>query len=452
MDDTSYPTIKGFTFASQLGKGGNGKVFCVWTDEDDPQEQALKVLDTEMMHPELRERFAREVRILSSLSHPSVIPILKHDLDAHEPWFTMPIAAHDLGVSVEQHTLSDDDKRRIFSQVLSGVQYAHSKGVIHRDINPSNVLMMKNGRICVSDFGLSRNLQTHSANLTAVMTGRGTAGYVAPEQWQDAHNVDFRTDIYALGGLLYFMTTGVQPLFYEITLVPVMYRKIVDRCRQNNPDDRYSSVALLREDFEVIWTHFDNESIKPSDFIVAINHLAQYSTETTKLVVERYRTGCEDWSLVRATLSAWSQDAIEAAYEADKETTTKIASIVLEHIPRDVDFHFLDVVSLFARNVFEVASNHEDRDLQLMTLRALIREGSRFHRWNLGRQFAFLSGLPRAKEDQAIFEQAIELEISSAPFVLEYVYNEELKAFIEARIPSPPDPTLYIGFEEESPF
>jgi eukaryotic-like serine/threonine-protein kinase len=175
-----------YTVTRQIGVGGAGvvdEVFSIYTDE----YLAMKRLSRDsLLHDESVRRFQREVKILMSLSHPNIFPIIDADLDCDEPWFVMPLADSNMKDIIPSGGLSEDVALSILNDVINGLAYAHNEGVVHRDIKPQNVLIINEIPI-LSDFGLGRILDSETLTLTVTGAGRGTEGYVAPEQWTDFH-------------------------------------------------------------------------------------------------------------------------------------------------------------------------------------------------------------------------------------------------------------------------
>jgi eukaryotic-like serine/threonine-protein kinase len=110
----------------------------------------------------------------------------------------MPLARGSLRKLLTKRSVNVDEAVGIFRQILSGMEFAHSEGVLHRDLKPENVLFI-DGRWPIADFGLSRRVLSGSTTITMTNVGMGTWAYGAPEKFLDAHSVDERADIYALG-------------------------------------------------------------------------------------------------------------------------------------------------------------------------------------------------------------------------------------------------------------
>ena len=201
---------------AKLGQGGMGAVFLAHDDKLD-RKVAIKMLPPHSVDdPDAVARFRREARALAQLSHPGIIQAYDSETDdAGRHFLVMEFVA---GTSLdkvlrEQGKVTPPLAADYVYQAAQAMQHAHARGLIHRDLKPSNLLLTPDGRIKVLDLGLARFLQDQIRDpaQTREGTGMGTPDYAAPEQFRDAHNVDQRADIYALGCTLYHLLAGRVP-------------------------------------------------------------------------------------------------------------------------------------------------------------------------------------------------------------------------------------------------
>lgn len=199
-------------------------------------------------------RFRREVQIQSQLQHPNIVPILVSELDTNMLWFAMPLALSNMAREMPRLTEDRSLLRRVFSQILAGMEHAHEHKVIHRDLKPENILWFEESVIGISDFGLGKLLDINETMLTLTGQSFGSIAYMAPEQLESTKHADKRADIYALGKLLYKALTGDLHILLDITAEKIdpAYRELILTSTANNPEDRYQTVTAMREAFEAI--------------------------------------------------------------------------------------------------------------------------------------------------------------------------------------------------------
>ncbi|HOD84379.1 MAG: Serine/threonine-protein kinase PknL [Planctomycetes bacterium ADurb.Bin126] len=251
-----------------IGDGGFGTVYsCLHTDTS--RAYAIKIIKTDKIHDhEVRQRFIREMRALKAIKHPHVICLHEENLDSEEelPAFIMDLAvtslheymmqrSREMGDSVARPLLRRVDAVTVFTQVLSAVAALHkaTPRIIHRDINPRNVLLMPDGVWVLADFSLAKFL--HSAPVTtafATQSGQAwaTEGYAAPEQYRDFKHVDERGDVFSLGVLLWeLFSSAWPPRRTEALMLPPALEPICAKATSWELKDRYACVAELEEAF-----------------------------------------------------------------------------------------------------------------------------------------------------------------------------------------------------------
>ena len=263
-------TISHYRILSQLGEGGMGVVYKA---EDAKLERsvALKFLASHLVQDgELRKRFEREAKAAASLNHPNICTV--HEIDEAEgkTFISMAlIEGEPLDERIEHGPLKITEAVDIALQIAKGLEAAHEKGVVHRDVKPANVMVDEKGQVTVMDFGLA--LLTEGSKLTKLDTTVGTVAYMSPEQAQGME-VDYRTDAWALGCVLYEMISGQRPflgqydqaLLYEIvnqqpepltglrTGVPIELELLVAKCLAKEAGQRYQTTADLIVDLETL--------------------------------------------------------------------------------------------------------------------------------------------------------------------------------------------------------
>jgi serine/threonine-protein kinase len=246
----------------ELGRGGMGIVYLA-RDVSLDRMVAIKLLPPDLAHSgELRSRFLREARTAAQLSHPHIVPI--HAVEEHDAlvFFVMELVdGETLGARIRRGgPLGPAEAMRLMQEVAWALAHAHSRGIIHRDIKPDNILIERDtGRALVTDFGIARATEAHTPAGGIVV---GTPQYMSPEQSR-GESMDGRSDLYSLGATFFFALTGrlpidaptaaalvarigtdVAPTVTSVrSVVPAPLARAVDRCLRRDAADRYASAA-----------------------------------------------------------------------------------------------------------------------------------------------------------------------------------------------------------------
>ena len=291
MRDLIGRTLGHYRVVDKIGEGGMGEVYRAH-DERLDREVAIKVLPASVAHdPERIARFEREAKAVARLDHPNILAI--HDFGT-EDGVTYSVTELLDGETLRERLASGPVGWRkaaeIGASIADGLAAAHGAGIIHRDLKPDNIFITSDGRVKILDFGLARDVaaaapdETHSPTVSrytdpgAVM---GTAGYMSPEQVR-GELADARSDIFALGSVLYEMATGCrafardtaaetmtailreQPEDFDLTggVVAPELRRIITRCLEKNPEERFQSARDLAFDLRSIATQAGAEGTR----------------------------------------------------------------------------------------------------------------------------------------------------------------------------------------------
>src|SRR2546421_12099865 len=261
-----------YEILEEIGRGGMGVIYRARQQHSRRIVAVKRILAHEVNSHETLARFRREAEAVASLDHPNILPI--HEVSESEeglPFFSMKYAT---GGSLRSAASALRNKPRecvqLMAKVTRGIAYAHGKGVLHRDLQPGNILLDENGEPMVSDFGLAKWLD-QSSDLTRTLETLGTPGYIAPEQAESrAADLTSAADIYSLGAILFYLLTG-RPPFVGANVLTVIHQAavtpaprlhllapsadrdletIVARCLESAPNMRYQSAGSLAEDLE----------------------------------------------------------------------------------------------------------------------------------------------------------------------------------------------------------
>src|SRR5579859_5504757 len=254
-----------------IGKLGEGGIATVYRAEqlNIQREVAIKVMKTQDAQGDFLHRLEREAATIARLSHPHIVKLFDYGQENGITYLVMElITGGSLADLIRTGALSPFDANRILQQLASALDYAHREGIIHRDLKPHNVLMDSNGNALLTDFGLARLVQSTSI-LTQSGTIVGTPAYMAPEQWTGGI-IDARTDVYALGMILFETLIGQVPFNGETPYrmmhmhinenppflqslnseFPPSFDDVVLRSLEKNPSRRFESAGAMADAFQ----------------------------------------------------------------------------------------------------------------------------------------------------------------------------------------------------------
>jgi len=272
-------TISHYKILSKLGEGGMGVVYKA-EDLKLGRPVALKFLSSSIVDDKTRQRFIHEARAASALEHPNICAI--HEIDETpegQMFIVMPCyEGESLQAKIERGALKFDEAAEIAIQVASGLAKAHEKGIIHRDIKPGNIFMTSDGLAKIVDFGLAK--LSGRTKLTRTAATPGTVSYMSPEQLRGG-DIDQRSDIWALGVVLYEMITGETPfkgeyeqaVSYSIVNeapkpvrslrpdAPVEAERLIEKTLSKDPNGRYQKTTELLSALQSLKKRLESSSV-----------------------------------------------------------------------------------------------------------------------------------------------------------------------------------------------
>ncbi len=262
-------TVGPYRILGQLGQGGMATVYKAYHAALD-RTVALKAMHPAFMEdPNFLARFQREAQVVARLEHPNIVPI--YDFAEHEnrPYLVMKyIEGETLKARLARGPIAEDEILPIVESLTSALTHAHTQGILHRDVKPSNVLLASSQQIYLADFGLARIAEAGASTLSSdVMLG--TPQYISPEQAMGKQELDARTDIYSFGVMLYEMVTGQVPfsadtpysIIHDHIYTPLPLPRAINpkvsegvervllKALAKERDDRFGDVADLGEAF-----------------------------------------------------------------------------------------------------------------------------------------------------------------------------------------------------------
>lgn len=264
-----------------IGAGGMAVVYRAHDRKHD-RPVAVKVMRPEIAAAVGKERFLSEISIAARLQHPHILPLIDSGDADGMLYYVMPFLDGETLAQrlAREKQLSINESMRITTEVVSALRYSHERGILHRDIKPSNV-MLTGGHAVVMDFGIARAMNDASSRLTSTGMLVGTPAYMAPESIDG--KVDTRSDIYAVGCILYEMLAGSPPfsgptaqsiLLRHLTHpvpalsasrsdVPRHLELVVMRALEKKPDDRFQDMPMLLAELQLAATGASSSRAMP---------------------------------------------------------------------------------------------------------------------------------------------------------------------------------------------
>ncbi|MBD3298644.1 MAG: protein kinase, partial [candidate division Zixibacteria bacterium] len=369
--------VSHYKIIENIGVGGMGEVYLA-DDTRLNRRVAIKFVSPQIAaDPNQRARFMREVQAVAALNHENIVHIYEVAEYQNRAYCVMEyVEGRSLRDVIRENLVSYDDIVRIGMGIASGLEAAHSLGIVHRDVKPANIVLDRNGRVRILDFGLAK--RSTDPDLTMVGSTLGTVSYMSPEQAQ-GKDADLRSDIFSFGIVLYHLTTRRLPFkraFDAATLTAIVndpppplteYRpdaltglqRIIDRLLEKKVDKRYQSMTEVRRDLEQLADDLRTGNTGPTPtprkgrktaiwigvvVLVAINgavgwHLLQSlreskptqpATSATTTQAEREQTLPPDTTTMATTPDTMSTDGAEDEEPAPIDSSSILAAMEAE--------------------------------------------------------------------------------------------------------------------------
>ncbi|MCP3960558.1 MAG: serine/threonine protein kinase [bacterium] len=358
-----------YRVVSEVGRGGFGIVYRAF-DRRLGRDIAIKRLSSPAEpDSELRARFEREARILASLDHPNIVPVFDAGLDDDHPYIAMKlIAGRSLSHTLQKGPRKEIEVLQIIRQVAAGLGHAHSRGIVHRDVKPSNILEDEDGRIFLADFGLSSGAFHPKITQRGAMIG--TLGYMAPEALSG--ECTEKSDIYSLGAVLYEMIFGEncftaddpRILFWKIcsetpalisspppetsAQVLAMLRHLLDKDPAHRPD----GIEEVRAEIELLLEPVADRGV--SNATASLVRAGAVRSESPAKAILKLESDAEELSrLSQSSLPSLNRllqpltnfifdasrllERLRRAHDLGEEPTFHALTLSLLHLARDVE-------------------------------------------------------------------------------------------------------------------
>ena len=254
-----------FEIERELGRGGAARVFLA--REPGGRRVALKVLHPELLASSAADRFLREIRLAGTLDHPNIAPLLGSGEQGWAVYYTMAyVEGPSLRERLTTGPLGLDETRRLAADLLSALEHAHERGIVHRDVKPENIVLSSAGAVLL-DFGIARAVEQIGAEqLTRSGITLGTSSYMSPEQVQGLRVLGPPTDLYALACVLFECLAGRPPFVHGnefmvlrqhltdsppnlaafVPGLPPGLAQAIERALAKAPEDRWQSAGAMR--------------------------------------------------------------------------------------------------------------------------------------------------------------------------------------------------------------
>jgi serine/threonine protein kinase len=386
-----HPVVLGHRFQLEDPLGGGGFAI-VYRARDlstgDGTRVAVKVLqEAPALDPETVARFQRELRLLTGLDDPHVMPVIASGTDDRLGlWYAMPLAQGSLADVVSSIQGTTELIVGTMRHVCAGLAYIHSRGVLHRDLKPENVLRARPGSWALADFGLARAVAETSVGLTVTADAMGTAFYTAPEQWKDAKRVDRRADIYSAGKVLQALVTGSKPVDDDIP--PGVLRPVIRKAISQDPRSRYATAVELLTAIEdavatpVLPGRWETPEEKKNRLRARLGGPRTVDESALRELVEWAETADpNDYTAMgelATTMSFLSADSVRWWWARDHHAFTRVFEAFADRLRGGFRFEDCDALANFARYAVTVTG---DGIILRETVRSLALLGTRHNRW-----------------------------------------------------------------------
>lgn len=363
---------------TEIMHGGMSEVYRVMIDGA-PIRFVLKRLKEGASEEQLK-LFRREMRILQRLKHIHIIEVLEEHYEDECPYYVMPSCNKSL---VDVATTNDNYKKVILSlQMCEGISFMHNNDVRHRDIKPQNILI-KDDIIKVADFGLSRFVDRDTTTLTSTSLAAGTSGYMPPEyskgKFKDG---TIQGDIYMVGKTLYYLfSNGGDVSNVRLNRVPLPIATIVEKATQENPEDRYSSLASIIDALNEFKSSLEAIDRQPKSIKEIKEKYQKGSSEYVEEIYKHIISLPEESIKWGNSIRQLSKDDLVEMLKYKRDSINSIANHFMECIDNTSDYIQFDDIDQFVRFTKYIISVNKDVATNQQLLSFFIGLSVNYNRW-----------------------------------------------------------------------
>jgi len=358
----------------------------------------------------LKARFAREVKVQSSLNSKSFIPILSSDLGATEPSYLMPLADRNFYQQIELDRVAGSVPQNGLADILNALEELHQLGFVHRDLKPQNILL-HDGIWKLTDFGLVLPPSTGTTKLTSMDSNWGTAAYCAPEQSIDFRGSTPAVDVYAFGCILHDIYSRTPRVPYQRQSATGAIGGVIEKCTEQRPEKRFKSIQALRGTLLTLLASDSSITASPkaSEWAAAIKEIQNWNSDRTHAFA-RFVSQASPSEDQYAVFSALDEDALTLLHGLDVDLWKFVVLRYCDWIEESSGFSFeyCDVLAKRLELIFQTG------DLECKAAAALASAlmAKSHNRWYVMGYVLKLCG--PSLEDNAAQRIAIEIKAANA--------------------------------------
>ncbi|MDF2603494.1 serine/threonine-protein kinase [Sphingomonas sp.] len=428
-----------------LGRGGFGVVERVVDGAGQVFARKTLEVPAHIDVAAMKPRFEREVRYQRAITHPNVVHIFDHDLNANPPWFIMPMAECSLldEMSVDR-TLGGAPLKALFD-ILAGLEEIHTRGYCHRDLKPGNVLRFRDGTgqpfYALSDFGLMAVGEEASSTLTPSGMGGGTPAYQAPECAINFKRATARSDIYSFGALLHdIFAVNPKRLPHEELTGPGAIGPVIEKCTKRNAHRRYKDVAQLREAlFEALngFTFAFESGEEEKAVLLLADEAVLPSPENWDDIFDLLDANSSTSQPTYTVFRTLRLEHIQQLSEEDPDLLAALGKMFADHCrTMSFNFDYCDVLATKAQLFYDLGEVGLQADIAV----AMLRLGLSHNRWFVERKFVQMVGPISSQLAERIL---VEMSVLGIDFPYEFgrmqrsisVSKDVLHPVLQAQVP-----------------